>query len=81
MGGKMHVTVGGPLFFYTGSGLELKHMEKGKTVLPRDDFARLRGVLAAVVNDPDGKIGSWTQRVIGLRDPPIEGDSRRSKRW
>jgi hypothetical protein len=29
-----HVTVGAWIIFYVGSGLELKHMEKGKTELP-----------------------------------------------
>jgi hypothetical protein len=29
-----HVTVGVWIIFYVGSGLELKHMEKGKTELP-----------------------------------------------
>jgi hypothetical protein len=33
-------------------------MEKGKIVLPRVDFVHLRDVLAAVVNDPDGKFGN-----------------------
>jgi|AntAceMinimDraft_1070359.scaffolds.fasta_scaffold380805_1 hypothetical protein len=56
-GGKTYVTVGGLLFFYVGSGLELKHMEKGKIVVPMGELARLNDVLAAMVNDPDGKIG------------------------
>jgi len=42
--------VGAWIVFYAGSGLELKHMEKGKIVVPRDDFFHLRGGLAAVVN-------------------------------
>jgi hypothetical protein len=33
-----HVTVDVWIIFYVGSGLELKHMEKGKIVLPWDDF-------------------------------------------
>jgi hypothetical protein len=36
--GKTHVTMGGLLFFYAGSGQELKHIDEGKTVLPRDGF-------------------------------------------
>jgi|AntAceMinimDraft_5_1070358.scaffolds.fasta_scaffold196987_2 hypothetical protein len=39
---KTHVTADGLLFFHAGNGLELKYMEKGKIVLPRDDFSGLR---------------------------------------
>jgi hypothetical protein len=44
-----HVTVGVWIwiFFYVGSGLELKHIEKGKIVLPWDDLLHLRGGLTA----------------------------------
>jgi hypothetical protein len=38
-------------FFYGGSCLELKKIDKGKIVLRRDDFFYLHGGLAAVVND------------------------------
>jgi hypothetical protein len=51
-GGKTHVALDDVLFFYVGSGLELKDVEKGKLVVSPDEFARLRGGLAAVVNDP-----------------------------
>ena len=40
------------LFFYMGSGLEFKDVEKGKLVATPDEFARLRDGLAAVVNAP-----------------------------
>jgi hypothetical protein len=46
--GKTYVTVDGLLFFNASSCLELKHI---------GDSARLNDVLAAMVNDPDGKIG------------------------
>jgi hypothetical protein len=42
MDAKTHVTADGLLFFHAGNGLELKYMEKGEIVLPRDDFSHLR---------------------------------------
>jgi hypothetical protein len=50
------------IIFHVSSGLELKHMEKGKIQLPWSDFFHLRDGLVAVVNDPDGKfvvVISW----------------------
>jgi len=50
--GNTHVALDDVLFFYVGSGLELKDVEKGKLVVSPDEFVRLRDGLAAVVNDP-----------------------------
>jgi hypothetical protein len=52
-----HVAVGVWIIFYAGSGLELKNVEKGKIMLPRDDFVHLRDKLVAVVN------GKYTHTV------------------
>ena len=45
--GNLGLTADVLIMFYVGSGLELKHMEKGEIELPWDDCFHLRNGLAA----------------------------------